>query len=153
MGSNRRVAVYAEEVSGKVMYPAPPNQDLDHLRWLVIGHYIYAGLVACFSAFGLMFLGIGIAMIVRPQVFEPSPPPPFLGPLFAIMGGGITLVVMACAVLSLLAGRFIAQRKHHLFCLIISAVNCLWIPVGTTLGVLTILVLVRPSVKAMFPAV
>jgi hypothetical protein len=136
------------------MYPAPPNQDLEHLRWLAIVHYIYAALVACFSALGLMFFGIGIAMITRPQVFNgANPPPPFLGPLFAIMGGGIALVVLVSAVLTFLAGRFIAQRKHHLFCLIVAGVNCLSIPVGTVLGVLTILVLVRPSVKTMFLAV
>jgi hypothetical protein len=133
-----------------MMYPAPPNQDLEHLHWLAIGHYIYAALVACFSAFGLLFVGLGIAMIARPQAFQPNPPPPFLGPLFATMGAGVTVVVLAYAVLSLLAGRYIAQRRRHLFCLIISGVNCLWMPIGTVLGVLTILVLVRPSVKAMF---
>src|SRR6266852_9052985 len=128
------------------MHPPPFDQDLDHLRWLAIGHYIYAAMVACFSAFGFVFLGLGIAMIVRPQAFNgPDPPPPFLGPLFTTIGGIISLMIIALAVLTLIAGRFIARRRHHLFCLVVAGVNCLWMPVGTVLGVLTIVVLVRPS--------
>ena len=49
-----------------------------------------------------------------------------------------------------LAGRFLAQRRHHTFCVTMAAVQCLFMPFGTILGVFTIVVLNRPSVKQLF---
>jgi len=37
-----------------------------------------------------------------------------------------------------------------MFCLIVAGIICIFMPLGTILGVFTIIVLVRPSVKAMF---
>jgi hypothetical protein len=39
---------------------------------------------------------------------------------------------------------------HYIFCLVIAAVECIFMPFGTVLGVFTIIVLQRPTVKAMF---
>jgi hypothetical protein len=52
--------------------------------------------------------------------------------------------------LMVLAGRSLAARTRYTFCLVIGAVECLFMPVGTVLGVFTIIVLVRESVKGMF---
>jgi hypothetical protein len=52
----------------------------------------------------------------------------------------------------LTAGRFLARRKHHLFCLVVAGVECLFFPFGTVLGVFTIIVLMRPSVQQAFEA-
>lgn len=60
------------------------------------------------------------------------------------------LVGWAFAVCVILAGRFIVRRKHYIFCLVIASLNCLFMPFGTILGVFTIVVLIRPSVKALF---
>ena len=59
--------------------------------------------------------------------------------------GGWTL-----AVLVLMAGRFIARRKHYMFCFVMACVECVFMPFGTALGVFTILVLSRQSVKRLF---
>ena len=40
---------------------------------------------------------------------------------------------------------------HYLYCLVVAAVECMLVPFGTVLGVLTIIVLNRPSVKALVP--
>jgi len=37
-----------------------------------------------------------------------------------------------------------------MFCLVMAGVECIFTPFGTVLGVLTIIVLVRPSVKELF---
>jgi hypothetical protein len=55
-----------------------------------------------------------------------------------------------CAFCVFLAGRNLAQQRRYTFCLVIAGLLCIFIPFGTVLGVFTIVVLVRPSVKALF---
>jgi len=50
----------------------------------------------------------------------------------------------------LFAGRCLSRRKNHLLCLIVAGVSCLFVPMGTVLGVFSIIVLMRPSVKELF---
>jgi hypothetical protein len=42
------------------------------------------------------------------------------------------------------------RRKHFTFCLIMAAVECIFMPFGTVLGTFTILVINRPSVRELF---
>ena len=49
-----------------------------------------------------------------------------------------------------LAGRYLLQRTHYTFCLVVAAIACLLMPFGTALGIFTIIVLMRPSVREMF---
>jgi hypothetical protein len=49
-----------------------------------------------------------------------------------------------------LAGRFLARRRHHTFCMVIAAVACTFMPLGTVLGVFSLIVLSRESVRESF---
>lgn len=100
---------------------------------------------------GLAFIGMGIFITSNPQVAQSnSPPPPWFGAFFAGMGALFLLTFEAMAALSFFAGRFLSRHQHPTFCIVISALNCMYMPLGTALGVFTILVLQRPSVKALF---
>jgi hypothetical protein len=59
--------------------------------------------------------------------------------------------VAALAILTLVAGRRIAGRQVYSFCLTVAALNCFYFPFGTALGILTLITLKRPSVRAAFP--
>lgn len=48
--------------------------------------------------------------------------------------------------------RFLSRRRHHVFCLVIAGIECLVMPFGTVLGVFTIIVLTKESVREMFLA-
>jgi hypothetical protein len=50
----------------------------------------------------------------------------------------------------ILAGRFLAQRVYYTFCFVVAALECIFVPFGTILGVFTIVVLQRSTVKEMF---
>jgi len=129
------------------------NQDLEHLKLLSIFHYIVGGLAALFAFFPVIHLILGILFIVGPNRilnFQGSPPPPFIGWILTIAGGSMMLLGWAFAICLIMAGRFIAKQKHYIFCLVMASLNCLFMPFGTVLGVFTIVVFMRSSVKALF---
>ena len=130
------------------------NQDEQHLKLLSIFHYIVGGIIALFSSFPIFHLVFGIIMIVSPDTFESKgeTPPAFIGWLFAIIGGTIVIIGWVFAICVIIAGRFLSLHKHHLFCLVIAGIECIFIPFGTVLGVFTIIVLTRESTKQMFLA-
>jgi len=70
--------------------------------------------------------------------------------MFALIGGSFVLGGWALATCIFAAGRFIKARKRRTFCIVVAAINCAFFPLGTALGVLSILVLSRPTVGAMF---
>jgi hypothetical protein len=127
------------------------DQDREHLRLLTIFYYIWAGLQSLGGLIGLAFMGVGAFLVSSPQVAQTSnPPPPWFGAVFAGIGALVFVAVEGMAALSFFTGRFLAMRQHHTFCVVISALNCMSLPLGTALGVFGILVLQRPSVKALF---
>ena len=138
------------------MLESPPvqqqNSDQDHLRLLSIFHYIVSGLAAFFACIPFIHLAIGLFMILAPQKFGPgnNQPPAFIGWFFVGIASFFILVGWTFAVLVLIAGRFIARRKHYQFCFVAACVECIFMPFGTVLGVFTILVLNRPTVKELF---
>ena len=54
------------------------------------------------------------------------------------------------AIGNLLSGLYLRARKYRMFSIIVAALNCLQIPFGTVLGVFTIVVLVRESVRELY---
>ena len=48
------------------------------------------------------------------------------------------------------AGRCISRRQKYTFCLIAAGLNCMHMPIGTILGVFTLIVLTRDSVRQLF---
>ncbi len=127
----------------------PSSEDSQHLKWLSIGHYVYAVMMAGWSLFGAFFIAMGMTLGNLPQGAR-NPPPPMFGFVFAAFGAMFMLGFLALAVATGFAGRNLARRKNHVFCLVIAGLDCTWFPIGTTLGALSFAVLLRPSVKALF---
>jgi hypothetical protein len=128
------------------------NQDDEQLRLLAIFHYVVAGLAGLFSLFPLLHLAMGLFMIFDADNFtgKGGPPPAWFGWFLVIIASGFILIGLTMAALILTAGRFLSRRKHHTFCLVVGAVECLFMPFGTVLGIFTIITLNRASVKQLF---
>jgi hypothetical protein len=126
--------------------------DNEHLKLLSIFHYVKGGITALFSCIPIIHVVLGLFFIFAPHLFGhgKDQPPAFVGWLFLILGTTIILVGWTFAALVLIAGRCIARRKHYTFCFVMACVECLSVPFGTVIGVFTILVLNRPSVKELF---
>jgi hypothetical protein len=150
-------------------YPqaGPWDADLSHLKTLSICHYVWGALTILFSSIFIVHIVMGVAMLNNPDFFAPAspsgptaattqpqatppPPPAFLGWMFVGMGSCAILFGWTMGVLTIVSGRFLARRKNRLFSLIMAGVNCMSVPIGTTLGVFTFVVLLRPSVRALY---
>ena len=69
-----------------------------------------------------------------------------------MVGSLLFLLGIAMPICILIAGRCLSRHKHYAFALVIACIECLFIPFGTILGVFTIIVLSRESVKELFAA-
>jgi hypothetical protein len=132
------------------------NRDEEHLQLLTIFHYVVAGVAALFSFLPLLYTTVGAIFIfaARHGMAKPGEdlPPEFLGWIFAVLGALLFLIGIAMAICILIAGRSLALRKRYSFAFVMACIECLFIPFGTILGVFTIVVLSRESVKALFSA-
>ena len=125
--------------------------DNEHLKLLSIFHYIVSGIAALCACIPFIHLAIGLFLIIAPgRLANNNEPPEFIGWFFVTLASFFILVGWAFAVLVLIAGRCIAQRRYHTFCFVMGCVECLFMPFGTVLGVFTIFVLIRPTVKELF---
>jgi hypothetical protein len=129
----------------------PTRDDLNHLKILSICFYVKAGLVALTSLFFSIYIILGlIVMSVSPPRQHNEPPPEVLGGIFVVMGVVLMAIFFVLAGLAFWAGRSISKRKNYTFIMIIAGLVCLSMPLGTILGVFTIIVLLRDSVKTLF---
>jgi hypothetical protein len=129
------------------------NEDLKHLNLLSVFHYIVGGLSALFSCMFLIHLFLGLAMLISPESLAGEGgeiPPAFLGYMFTIMGAVFFLFGMAISACIICSGRFLGKQKKYLFSFVMACIECLFMPFGTVLGIFTIIVLSRDSVKRLY---
>jgi hypothetical protein len=130
-----------------------PNRDSEHLRLLSIFHYIAGGLLAFVGCFAIIYIVLGAVIASgRLPSNNGAPAPTAVGFLFIAIGIFGLLFAWGLATCLFLSGRFMAARRRLTFSIVIAAISCLQIPFGTVLGVFTLIVLSRQSVKAMYEA-
>jgi hypothetical protein len=133
------------------------EKDLDHLKLLGIFHYIWGGLSLLGGLFiGAYFLFIGIVLVNSPQSSsssaDESASTGMVGGILIGVGVVLFLIVVVYGILTLMAGG--KYRKHqggYWFCFILAIVTLIigGIP-GIVLGIFSLIVLGRESVKAIF---
>lgn len=140
--------------------PAPAAalspEEASQLRLLSIFHYVLAGFTALFSLFPLIHLAMGIAIITgampmdTPADQEAPFDPRLFGWFFVVFAALFIAAGMTLAGYMAYAGRCLAQRRRHLLCMVVAGLSCMFMPFGTVLGVFSLVVLSRPSIKAAF---
>jgi hypothetical protein len=128
------------------------KEDLQYLQLLSIFHYVVGGITAFFSFIPIIYVVIGILAVCIPGSFEGEGDamPAFFGWIFIIIGVVLIVLGWAFAACIIIAGRSLARQVHYLFCMVMAAIECMLMPFGTVLGIFTIIVLARPTVKEMF---
>jgi hypothetical protein len=129
--------------------------DADHLKLLSIFHFVGAGLAFAGILFVLAHYAIFHAFLSNPKMWEnqkQTPPPAEFFAIFKWFYLFFAVWFVGSGVLNLLSALFIRARKHRTFSLVVAGINCLHIPLGTVLGVFTIIVLIRDSVRELYEA-
>ncbi|HEX6790900.1 MAG TPA: hypothetical protein VF247_06295 [Candidatus Krumholzibacteria bacterium] len=125
--------------------------DAEHLRALRIAYFVSAGTAAFIACFGLfyVFLGTFFRSMLASMPAD-ADAGEFPGAFFALFGIIFFIIAATAAALRFYVGRCLQQRKHLVFCQVVAAVSCLDMPWGTALGIVTFIVLSRPSVNGLF---
>lgn len=129
------------------------NDDEQYLRILSVFHYVVGGLAALFACFPILHLVFGIAALTGGLDGSDEQFPLLLfGLVFTIIPLLMMVLGWTFSICMIIAGRNLAQKKRHMFCLVMACIGCAFMPFGTILGVFTIIVLMRPSVRQLFEA-
>jgi hypothetical protein len=130
--------------------------DEEHLRLLSLFHFIKGGITAAFSLLGLLyFLFLGFIMKMGSRINMPSQsyneelPFEFIS-YFFIIAGVIVMLFLFSGILQLVSGYYLKRKKYRLFSFIIGIIEILEVPYGTILGLMTLIVLSRDSVKRKY---
>lgn len=128
--------------------------DEEHLRLLAMFHYISGALTILFSCIFIIHLTLLGFLMSNPGVLGVTPAPEadarsVLAVMFYIFLAFIVLGI-AYGVIQIISGRCLARHRYRTFSLIAAIPNTLLIPYGTMLGVMTLIVLGRDSVKALY---
>lgn len=139
------------------MDASPPplrDPDAEHLKLLAIFHYVLGGLGFFAACFPLIHVALGTLMIVAPGamgVEQPqAAPPKIVGFLFLGIGTVFVLLGWTMAVCTVISGRMIARRRRRTFTVVVAALLCMFMPLGTILGVFTLILLQKDSVKRLY---
>ena len=132
------------------------RRDNEHINLLSIFHFVLAG----FALLGIGVLFIHFlfmrAFVMNPNAWRPQPNSPQFPPgfwniviLFYIAVGFLLVIG---AILNTLSGIFLRRKTNRMFSLVVAGLDCLQIPFGTALGVFTILILTRETVRQAYKA-
>lgn len=128
------------------------NDERNRLKLLSIFQYIFGALTALFAC---IQLEVFASLFTYPEIMDESTMPDGLElrimlVIFILFVSFLIIKAFATAICSALVGWFLGQRTHYRFCMIVSAFECLTIPLGTILGVFTLFTLSRDSMRARF---
>ena len=145
--------LHAEPGSLPYATPVPYSADTEHLRLLSIFHFVVGPIQLLFGLFPVIHLVMGILMLNGKFGSSNAPNQPdmaFMGWMFIAMASVFILIGMGFGILTLISGFQIQARRRRTFSIVVAALNCLHFPFGTTLGVFTLIVLLRRSVEELY---
>ena len=124
------------------------RDDLEHLNALGIAYYVLAALSLPFLCFFGLQLALGAGFFL-----QEGPTGGLSGQEGGLLVGFGTFMVLVLVVFPLLTfwtGRKWRRHEGRLFCLVMASFTCFSFPIGTVVGVFTLVVLNRPGVRALF---
>jgi len=130
----------------------PTAKDESDLNLLSVLHYVWSAFLGCGT------VGVAGYFVLLGGLFGVSATSGGADPTGAAVAAGATAIIGivvavmmgALMVLHLLAASGLRNRKRRVLIYIASALMCTSFPLGTALGVFTIIVLGRPGAKALF---
>lgn len=137
-------------------YPPATSADLSHLKILAICHWVLGGLICLCGLFPIAHVVIGILIVIgkitpsQGSGGNPSMPPAVFGWIFIGLGLLIIVMMWILGLMLVGSGMCIHRRRRRMFSVVMAAIACSAFPLGTILGVFTLVVLLRDSVKHLY---
>jgi uncharacterized BrkB/YihY/UPF0761 family membrane protein len=123
------------------------TQTRDHLKLLGV-FYIILGLMALPTLLFLAFHGAIIDQILQNAPDQETRE--LIERLVNVSVVGFVLMVIVHVVTCVYVGVWFRNQRHHTICIVAAAFCCLSFPLGTILGVFSLIVLMKPEAKYLF---
>lgn len=123
------------------------EQKRSYLEVLAIAHYVYAALIGLIGLVMLLMTSVGLFGLAQSSSLSGELPFGGFGlPVVAL----VFVLVFGYALVNFLIGRWLVERRRWKAIVVLSVLNALNVPVGTLLGVFTVVVLVADDVRTVF---
>lgn len=126
------------------------NPDEGSLRLLSIFFYILACMSGLAGCIVMSFALLGIAVMAGAVEGLPREIAMFLGLILVVLESIIAIIVWGLGLLETLTARSFATRSRYRFCCVMACLELLNVPFGTAVGIFAIVILSRPSVRALY---
>jgi hypothetical protein len=129
-------------------------RDEEHLKLLSIFHYVSGGITAFSGLFPLIYVLMGAFLLAVPgsHATDDVAVVRGMGSMFLAFGVLFSSVFLTFAAMKIYAGYCLARRTNRLYCLVVAGISLIGFPFSTILGIFTLIVLLRDSVRDLFPA-
>jgi membrane associated rhomboid family serine protease len=132
---------------------ATTAQDIQHLKMLAVFHFVYAGLLGLLGLFFVIYIVLGV-FLATAAVSSGSggggPEAGAIGGVFVVLGAFAMFFTWGKAGLLIWSGISLRAHRRMTRSFVVAILTCLNVPIGTALGIATIMALNRPSVKALY---
>lgn len=126
------------------------NDDEHYLNLLAIFQCIYGGVFTLLSLIEFPCIDdIGFYSIQNSSIIEHTLPPRS-ELIVDVMMLLIFILQVAFGILIVVTAHKINNRRSRIFCIVIATIECIFWPIGTFLGIFTIIVLRKKSVIKIF---
>ena len=126
------------------------DTEREHLQFLSMFFYAVGALAA------MMTLIPALGLFLAAEMQQPGEPLPFavaerLGlATAAVASGALFLAGLVLFILMTRAGMLLRRCRSYRFCLAVAWAACLFVPIGTLLGAVTVSILRRPATQRLF---
>jgi hypothetical protein len=132
-------------------------RDEEHLKLLSIFHYVSGGITAFSGLFPLIYVIMGALFLTLPVSHSADDDLVLrgMGSIFMVFGIVFSLFFMVFAAMKIYAGYCLSRSRNRVYCLVVAGISLIGFPFSTLLGIFTLIVLLRDSVRELFdrPAV
>lgn len=129
--------------------------DYKSLKLLSILHYCMTVLQGLLLVVPTILIWFGIQELGSPGLInqkDGTPAPPFLGWTIVSISVVGFIFILAVTIATWMSARFIKRKQHYHFSFALACVELLTFPLGTALGIFTIIVLLDKQVKELYSA-
>ena len=129
------------------------RKDDEHIKLLSVFHFIVSGLALLGIGFLFLHHFMMSSFFSHPEMWkgkDGNGPPREFFEIFIWFYWCMGLIFAVACIANILSGVFLRQRKHRMYSLVVAGLDCVQIPFGTALGVFTIMILLRDSVRQSY---